>query len=138
MYEILMPISTDLEQYVKTLPTHALGKNIAIHTKNKLPDFENVSLAILTVNESRGALNNKDVIHFDDFRKNFYQLFPGNWTKKIIDLGTLQAGETVNDTYVAVKILVDDLLKKNIVPIVIGGSQDITYGVYRGYDKLEQ
>jgi hypothetical protein len=30
------------------------------------------------------------------------------------------------------------LLKNNIIPIVIGGSQDLTYAVYRAYDSLEQ
>src|SRR5690606_24475936 len=77
-------------------------------------------------------------VAFDEFRTNFYQLFPGNWTKKIVDLGTVEAGESIEDTYVAVKMLVADLVKQNILPIIIGGSQDITYGMYRGYDTLEQ
>lgn len=138
MYEILKPISTELEHFIATLPTHALGKNIDIHTNNNLPNFENVSMALLTITENRGGFENEEIDNFDDLRKNFYQLFPGNWTKKIIDLGTLQAGESISDTYVAVKMLVDDLLKNNIVPIILGGCQDITYGIYRGYDKLEQ
>jgi arginase family enzyme len=27
---------------------------------------------------------------------------------------------------------------KSNIPIVIGGSQDLTYGIYRAYDELEQ
>ena len=34
--------------------------------------------------------------------------------------------------------MVSFLLKKNIIPIVIGGSQDLTYSLYRAYDNLEQ
>lgn len=138
MYEILKPISTQLEQYIATLPKHSLGKTMTVHTPNNFPSLENVQLALITVNEGRGALNNEEPIRFEAFRKNFYQLFPGNWTSKIVDLGTIDAGETIEDTYVAVKLLVADLLKKNIVPIVLGGSQDLTYGMYRGYDKQEQ
>jgi len=103
-----------------------------------LPETDNVQLAIITVNENRGVSNTIDDVGFDEFRKNLYQLFPGNWTKKIIDLGTIEAGESIEDTYVAVKMLVADLLKQNIVPIVLGGSQDLTLGMYRGYDALEQ
>lgn len=138
MYEILKPISTELEQFISTLPTHALGKAITIHTQKALPDLQDAQLAIITVNENRGSLNAETEVEFDTLRKNLYQLYPGNWTKKIVDLGTIQAGETIEDTYVAIKLIVADLVKQNIVPIVLGGSQDVTYGMYRGYDALEQ
>lgn len=138
MYEILQPVSANLEQFISTLPTHALGKIISVHTQKTFPELNNVQLALITVNENRGSLNGETEVYFDELRKNFYQLFPGNWTKKIADLGTVQAGETIEDTYVAIKLIVADLIKKNIVPIVLGGSQDITYGMYRGYDAMEQ
>ncbi|SFN74793.1 Arginase family enzyme [Paenimyroides ummariense] len=138
MYEILKPISAELEQFINTLPKHSLGKTMGIHTQKSLPETDNVQLAIITVNENRGVSSAIDNVGFDEFRKNLYQLFPGNWTKKIIDLGTIEAGESIEDTYVAVKMLVADLLKQNIVPIVLGGSQDLTFGMYRGYDALEQ
>lgn len=138
MYEILKPISTDLENFVKALPKHALGSVMQLHTTKNMPELENVQLALITVNETRGALNNEEYVNFDVFRKNFYQLFPGNWTSNIIDLGTIEAGETIEDTYVAVKLLVADLLKNNVLPIIVGGSQDLTYGMYRGYDQQEQ
>ncbi len=42
------------------------------------------------------------------------------------------------DTYFALKKVVASLIKKKIIPIVIGGSQDLTYALYRAYDDLEQ
>ena len=138
MYEILKPISSELEGFVKMLPKHALGSIMKLHTAKNMPSLEGVQLALVTVNETRGALNSEDDVDFDVFRKNFYQLFPGNWTSNIIDLGTIEAGDTIEDTYVAVKMLVADLLKNKVLPIVIGGSQDLTYGMYRGYDRQEQ
>ncbi|WCM41609.1 formimidoylglutamase [Flavobacterium sp. CBA20B-1] len=138
MYEILTPISKELEQLIDTLPQHSLGKTMAIHKRNAFPDLENVQLALITVNENRGSSGTTNQVGFDTFRKNFYQLFPGNWTKKMVDLGTIHAGETIQDTYAAIKMLVTDLLKQHIVPIVLGGSQDLTYGLYRGYDAMEQ
>lgn len=138
MYEILKPIPNSLELFIKNLPKHSIGKTIAIHTENAFPELENVHLALITVNENRGSSGAVNQAGFNDFRQNLYQLFPGNWTKKMVDLGTIEAGETLQDTYFAVKTIVADLLKKNIVPIVLGGSQDLTYGMYRAYDALEQ
>ena len=138
MFEILQPISTELEQYINTLPTHAMGRILNLHTKTLVPDLKNMDLAILTVEENRGALNTQQDVVFENLRKNFYALYPGNWTKKIVDLGTLPAGATREDSYAAIKIIVANLLKHNITPIILGGSQDITYGIYRGYDNSEQ
>ncbi len=138
MYEILKPVSAELEQFISTLPKHSLGRTIGVHTVGSFPQMDKVDLALITVKENRGSSNITEKVAFDEFRTNFYQLFPGNWTKKIVDLGTVEAGESIEDTYVAVKMLVADLVKQNILPIIIGGSQDITYGMYRGYDTLEQ
>lgn len=138
LYEILKPIDSELEVFVKSLPKQSMGKNMVLHTSNNLPDLHGIQLALVTVNESRGDLNNADSIDFITFRKNLYALFPGNWTSRMADLGTIEAGESIEDTYAAVKMLTADLLKKNIVPIIVGGSQDLTYGMYRGYDAMEQ
>ncbi|HLV51790.1 MAG TPA: formimidoylglutamase [Flavobacterium sp.] len=138
MYEILKPVSTSLKQFVGNLPKHSLGKSMRIHTSESFPDLKNVQLALITVSEGRGALNEEENISFEIFRKNLYQLFPGNWTTNMADLGILEAGETIEDTYIAVKLLVADLIKEKIIPVIIGGSQDLTYGMYRGYDLQEQ
>jgi arginase family enzyme len=34
--------------------------------------------------------------------------------------------------------VVSNLIKKKIIPIVIGGSQDLTFALYRSFDELEQ
>jgi len=35
-------------------------------------------------------------------------------------------------------VQIHNLIKNKIIPIVIGGSQDLTYSMYRAYDELEQ
>ena len=65
-------------------------------------------------------------------------MFPGNWHSKIVDLGNIAQGNDVVDTYFVTKELISTLIKQNIVPIVIGGSQDLTLANYRAYDSLEQ
>ncbi len=64
-------------------------------------------------------------------------MFPGNWNITIADLGDINKGETVQDTYFALKTLSYILIQKKIIPVIIGGSQDLTYANYRAYDILE-
>jgi formiminoglutamase len=40
------------------------------------------------------------------------------------------------DTYFAVKQTIAKLISHNIIPIILGGSQDLTYAIYRGYDQF--
>ena len=56
----------------------------------------------------------------------------------MVDLGTLYAGEQREDTYAALKEILVELFKFKLVPLVIGGSQDITYAMYRAYDLPDQ
>ncbi len=138
VFDFLQPISASVEEYIATLSNQTLGKKVVFHTQTDFPVLDNVAVAIITVNEFRGSEKDNDDFSFDNFRKQFYSLFPGNWNASIVDLGTIEAGASVEDTYFVVKSLVAELIKKRIVPVVIGGSQDLTYPMYRAYDNLDQ
>lgn len=138
VFDFLQPISTSVEEYIATLSNQTLGKKVVFHTQTDFPVLDNVAIAIITVNEFRGSEKDNDDFSFDNFRKQFYSLFPGNWNASIVDLGTIEAGASVEDTYFVVKSLVAELVKKRIIPVVIGGSHDLTYPMYRGYDNLDQ
>jgi arginase family enzyme len=56
----------------------------------------------------------------------------------VFDIGDIEPGETVSDTYFALKSVVAAVVKLGALPIIIGGSQDLTYGMYRAYDELDQ
>ena len=138
VFDFLQPISTSVEEYIATLSNQTLGKKVVFHTQTDFPVLDNVAIAIITVNEFRGGEKDNDDFSFDNFRKQFYSLFPGNWNASIVDLGTIEAGASVEDTYFVVKSLVAELVKKRIIPVIIGGSQDLTYPMYRAYDNLDQ
>ena len=138
VFDFLQPISTSVEEYIATLSNQTLGKKVVFHTQTDFPVLDNVAIAIITVNEFRGSEKDNDDFSFDYFRKQFYSLFPGNWNASIVDLGTIEAGASIEDTYFVVKSLVAELIKKRIIPVVIGGSQDLTYPMYRAYDNLDQ
>ncbi|MDB4036926.1 formimidoylglutamase [Polaribacter sp.] len=138
--DFLTPIKDSVVAYLASQSSSCLGQNIQINSiQEGFPDLENVKIAIFAVNEDRNSQNNfgcGEDLHA--IRTKLYQLFPGNWDTNIADLGTVEKGDQVSDTYFAVKEIIASLLKRNIIPIIIGGGQDITYINYRAYDTLEQ
>ncbi|SEP79315.1 formimidoylglutamase [Flavobacterium urocaniciphilum] len=138
IFEYLQPVSENIQKYVESLSNQSLGKKVVMHTDTDYPNLENISLAIICANENRGAdLENEDY-DFDNFRRNFYSLFPGNWNKGIADLGDVLVGNQTSDTYFVLKTICAELIKLKIIPLVVGGSQDLTYALYRAFDNLDQ
>lgn len=138
--DFFTPVEDSVAAHVVIQSSAVLGRNIQIHTVQAgFPDLTEVSIAVLGVKDDRGAIGNfgtgKELY---EIRKHLYQLFPGNWHTRIADLGNIEKGNTLEDTYFAVKSSIAFLLKKNILPIIIGGGQDLTYANYRAYDELEQ
>lgn len=138
VFDFLQPVSDEFLEFVDGLSAQALGKKTAFNTVNDFPVLDNANIAILAINEFRGGNVFNDDDKFDNFRKQFYSLYPGNWNVSIVDLGNIEQGETIEDTYFLVASVCEDLIRKQILPIVIGGSQDLTYSMYRAYDNLDQ
>ena len=137
-FNFLSPVSDSVLAHNELLSTQALGRKIIIHSVLQgIPDLENVNVAIIGVLESRNDVNYiGEEFHLDEIRKAFYGLFPGSWNTTIADLGDIEKGESVEDTYFALKEAISVLVKKDIIPIVLGGSQDLTYANYRAYDGI--
>ena len=105
------------------------------------PNLEegNLDIALFGVQDGRNSVNNEGcALAPDYFRAQFYLLNEGAFESRLVDLGNIIAGQTVADTYIAVKTIVAELIKKNIIPVIIGGGQDLTYAQYLGYEGLEQ
>lgn len=119
--------------------TSNLGSKIDYFSTD-FPDLEQqVDIAIVGVQEDRNAVNNPGCSLGPDYvREKLYLLNEGSYTTKIVDLGNIKQGETVTDTYFALKTVVNELIKKDILPLIIGGGQDLTYAQYMAYETLEQ
>ncbi|KJD37170.1 arginase [Tamlana sedimentorum] len=137
-FSFLSPVPDAVLAHNELLSQQALGKKIKIHSaQNGVPDLQGVKVAVVGVLDNRNDINYiGETFQLNEIRKAFYSLFPGSWHVVIADLGDIYKGETVNDTYYALKELVVTLLKANIIPVILGGSQDLTYANYRAYDNL--
>jgi formiminoglutamase len=103
------------------------------------PELEGQEIALIGVKEGRRSAENSDCEHApDEVRKYLYRLYQGSFNVKIVDLGNIEAGHSVDDTYYALSQSVEFLVRKNIIPVIIGGGHDLTYAQFRGYEKLEQ
>ena len=137
-FDFLRPLDNSIIEFVKSLTSQNLGSKVVLHSETDFPDLDKIQIAIIGVLENRGDSNAIAEVDLTSIRKELYSLYPGNWQSSIADLGDITAGEELSDTYFALKSVVASLIKKKIVPIIIGGSQDLTYAMYRSYDFLEQ
>lgn len=137
-FDFLQPLNKDILELSTTLTAQHLGGKLVLHTADEFPDLSIIKIALVGVLESRGDTTINPEVDLFNIRKQFYQLFPGNWHVAIGDLGDILPGDSPEDTYFALRKVVASLIKKGIIPIIIGGSQDLTYALYRAYDELEQ
>ena len=106
--------------------------------ETSFPDIEPNGIALFYVPEHRGlGLENKKVEKLN-LRSFLKKLKTHNCKVPIYDLGDLHPGQTIEDTYFAVTNVVEELMKFNVLPIVIGGGQDLTFAQYKAYERLEQ
>ena len=132
----LDPFRFDTSENQKSAFGHSIKKFL---NPDKFPDIEGYHLAILGVGEERGSvLNDGTGKAPDTIREKFYNLKSSGHSYKIVDLGNLKLGHTLADTYAAVSSILIELHKEKILPIVLGGSQDLTFAQYLAYEKLEE
>ena len=114
-----------------------IGNTITIYKEDvDLPELDEFQLAILGVEEDRNSFDNtgsKDAPNA--IRRALYQLF-NHWNNvNIIDLGNIKTGFEIEDTYFALSNVFTTLMKYRIIPIILGGSQDLTYPIYQVYEN---
>jgi arginase family enzyme len=137
--ELLVPVKKETLLDLTLLPKQILGKNISIHTQNNgLPELKGLTIALIGLHEHRNSFFHNSSYNVNQFRKVFYELYPGNWNLSIADLGDLPNGEKVEDTYFAIKEIGVHLKQMNIIPVFIGGSHDLMFPLYEIFQNFKQ
>jgi formiminoglutamase len=113
-------------------------KSIRVFT-DKMPDYRGAHVALIGVRESRGHKKNGGTATApDEIRKKLYNLKRGTGTYRIIDLGNLNAGHDLDETYVRLSEVCRMLFESNVLPVIIGGSHDLDFGQYAAYETLDK
>ena len=133
---LFSPIEESL--YADITSPSSFFKSIHSFTE-KMPDYRGSHIAIFGIKEGRGSHNNKGTTSApDEVRRKLYPLKKGLGTYRIVDLGNLNIGLDVNESYVRVSEVCRMLLEHNVLPVIIGGSHDLDYGQYCAYESLEK
>ena len=138
MYEFLSPVDKETILEESELHPGQMGNYIFIYDGTEV-ELSNFNLAFIGVNEDRGSANNTGSAKTPDMvRRELYKLFmpPIDKEFKVMDLGNIKQGESPRDTYFALSSVVLELLMHKVVPVIVGGSHDLTFGQYLGYKNL--
>lgn len=110
-------------------------KKIKTHTPNtSVQNIKDISVAIIGVPEERNALFQGSRLSPDLIREKLYQLSSIKRNLLVYDFGNLKIGNSINDTYFALRDVISKLIELRIIPVIIGGSQDLTYGMFLAYE----
>ena len=131
-----------LEIYFKPIHSIEFSKNsigsIVDSHINSFPEWESSDIVFLTIHENRGSSvdKNNEIDHYSIRNKLYNFKWEGSLT--ISDLGILDAGSSLKDTYAALKEITFEIQKKSKLLVLLGGAQDLTFANYLGYEQLEK
>lgn len=133
---LFSPVDEKIYQDI-TSPT-SFFKNIRVFGE-KMPDFREAHIALIGIQEERGTLTNTGAAQgVNEIRKKLYNLKRGTGTYRIVDLGNLNPGHDLDETYVRISEVCRMLLEKNVLPVIIGGTHDLDYGQYAAYETMDK
>jgi arginase family enzyme len=116
-----------------------LGKHILVN-ENFFPDLDDADLVLVGFGESRGFLPVSNINEAANaIRKEFYSLFQWHTDVNVADVGNVKAGATLQDSYAALRSVVNELIQHKKRVVILGGSHDLTlaqYGAYGSMDKI--
>ncbi|MBQ7550974.1 MAG: formimidoylglutamase [Bacteroidales bacterium] len=102
------------------------------------PEWHKVNIAIMGMPESKKAYNNPNThLAPDEIRKQFYQLYCWNKEVNIWDIGNIIPGASYEDTTEILSELIAGLIDEKVIPIILGGSNDLAFANYKAYEKLQ-
>jgi formiminoglutamase len=137
LHEFLNPLNQFELSSDKAYSDSQFGSLITIYAE-EFPDLSLSDIVLVGIDEFRGEGSNARPNSADAIRSQLYRLY--NWHKDIAiaDVGNIKNGQTLNDTYAAIKTVVAELLGLNKTVIIIGGSHDNTLAQYYAYKELNK
>lgn len=119
--------------------TAQLMSTVLFYNPDNPINIQEAQIAIIGVPEARNSFENEGCETApDEIRRQLYQLYSWNSPVRIIDMGNLIVGKTIEDTYELLSDIMADMMEQNVLPIVLGGGNDLAFANYRAYEKMEK
>lgn len=133
------PVSLENSNNKSLINNDSFCSHITINTPdNEIKNLQNFRVALIGVPEYRGSEIKGTDMAPDVIRDKLYQLNIFEKKIPIVDLGNLKQGKETKDTYFGLRDVLLELIPYNILPVVIGGSQDLTYGMFLAFEYLKK
>ena len=132
------PVSLERPEFEYLDNNESFSHHISVHTPDQpIRELDKHQVAIIGVPvDSNGFIKgSKDAP--DQIRSKLYQLRKIDRNLKIYDLGNVKNGLSINDTYFALRDILLELREREISSIILGGSQDLSRGVFLALEKHE-
>ena len=137
-YEFLTPFDKDKFFGEVAFKPNQIGGTVVFYEKDKV-DLNEFDIAIIGIQENRGHEKNKGVEDGQAvIRRELYNLYVPNIEKpfRVVDLGNMKLGAKLKDSYFGLATVMLHLLTHNVIPVILGGTHDNTFGQYLGYQEL--
>ncbi|WP_430816998.1 arginase family protein [Carboxylicivirga sp. RSCT41] len=102
--------------------------------KSSSLNWDDIDIAIIGISDSRNSSHKGCDKAPDSTRGHLYGLRNLSKSLKIVDMGNL-LGKTIDDRYKALEEIICKLLEFEVLTLIIGGSQDYTIPMTRGFNK---
>lgn len=135
LYELLQPVDTFF--FGNPEGSARIADKIDIHRFDNKPSIEGCRVAILGVNDGRNSGDNAGCSAGPDAIRNYlYKLTPHSRWASVADIGDIRNSFAEDDTEIALIAIVSELVQMGIIPIVLGGGQDLTYAMYSALESV--
>ena len=132
------PLSTDIVPKKFTLDNDNLSDVTNFHITT-FPNWQIADIVVMGCDEDKGARNlSGAALSTKLIRQRLYGLAIPKRGLKMADLGNLIKKNNVREYYDGIALALGELLKAGKIVILIGGTQDITYGQYMAYGELKR
>ncbi len=133
---LFRPLDTKLIQKRLTLDDHRIS-DFTKFNHGEFPYWQGADIVIVGCPEDRGARGlTGSAMAPDQIRRHLYALAAPKRDLKIVDLGNMVKADRMIQYYDRIADVVEEVVKAGKLLIFLGGSQDIVYGQYKGYQKL--
>lgn len=134
--DFVEPVNLDLLSNDEGYRDTQLGKHISVN-EGELPDITEADIVIIGAGECRGAgfpLNGHNAANA--VRSALYSLYYWHAQVHIVDLGNVKLGQTIQDSYAALRTVIAELILQNKKVVIIGGSHDLSLAQYHAYTSI--
>ncbi len=116
-----------------------VGSKVSFHLEGtELPSWSRGTLVVVGCPEVRRSRSRITTVGLERIRVAFYSLHTHFPDQRIVDIGDILPGDSVEDSYFALSATVAEIVKANATVLILGGGQDLTFANYLAYQKLEQ